>query len=430
MDIRRALIVDDSKLVCFKLGKMLEEKGIPSHAVGSGEEALAYLGANHLPDVVFVDIMMPGMDGYQTIEAIRAQPALAHLPLIMCSSNDTDEDRAQAQRRGANGFLPKPPSPERLSRILSSLSPVISVPAPALVSTAPAPTPALVPTAPAPTPPPAGDIITAEVAARLIREAVEAAERAVHVRMEDLTHRLALETEEAARRVASSIAAETARTVAQRTAAETATQTGGENARQVAVQAAREVVRTLVPELVQERVRMIASTMMPALAEQTIQEASEHLAPEILRQLAAPAAEATLRAALPGVMPGVISEVTTRLRENLRTDLARELSEKVGHAAATLLEGESFRQSMTRTVRSVAENIADQTARSVAEATTRAILEHSLAQAAGKSSPSEQTAQEALHQIEALTSQLRTTQLALGAGLAVVILYLLTKLFI
>ncbi|CAK0748275.1 conserved hypothetical protein [Gammaproteobacteria bacterium] len=430
MDIRRALIVDDSKLVCFKLGKMLEEKGISSHAVGSGEEALVYLGTNPSPDVAFIDIMMPGMDGYQTIEAIRAQPAFAHLPVIMCSSNDTDEDRAQALRRGANGFLPKPPSSERLSRLLSNLSTALA-PAPATPPAPTPPTPALTPTPP----PAAGEHITAEVAGRLVREAVEAAERAVRTRMEDLTHRLALEVEETARRVAGTVATEAARTVAQRTAAETAAQNVGENARQMATQAAGEVVRNLVPELipglVQERMRMIAATMMPALAEQAIQEAGERVGPELLRQLAAPTAEATLRTALPEVVPGVISEVTARLRENLRTDLAREIPDKVGHAAAALLESDSFRLSMTKTVRHVAESIADQTARSVAEATAHAAVEKNLTQTATvKSSPGEQLAQEALRQIEELTQQLRTTKLALGAGLVVVILYLVTRLFI
>lgn len=124
MDIRRALIVDDSKLVCFQLSKILKDKGIASQAVHSGEDAITYLGNNPLPDVIFIDIMMPGMDGYQTTEAIRANPKLAQLPIIMCSSNDTDDDRAQAQQRGANGFLPKPPTPEQITKAFATLTPV------------------------------------------------------------------------------------------------------------------------------------------------------------------------------------------------------------------------------------------------------------------------------------------------------------------
>lgn len=425
MDTRRALIVDDSKLVCFKLGKMLEEKGISSHAVNSGEEALTYLKANPIPDVVFVDIMMPGMDGYQTVEAIRGQPALVQLPVIMCSSNDTDEDRAQAKRRGANGFLPKPPSPDHLAQILSSLSSISLESAAATPVSTPAPTSS-------------GDNITPEVVSRLTQEAIEAAERAVNTRLEDLTQRLGLEVEETARRVAGTLAIETSRSVAQRAATETATQiatqiaaqTVTENLQKVAAQSAGEVARTmiteLVPNLVLERMRAVATTTMPTIAEQTIQEATERLVPMILREMAATASETALRTALPKVE----TELAARLRENLHTDLARETTEKVARAVSVLLESDSFRQSMTRSVRTVSENIADQMARSVAETTARTIVEQTLAQAVNKLSPGEQNALEALRRVEILTLQLRRVTWALGAGLTVVVLYLLARLFI
>jgi len=192
MDIRRALIVDDSKLVCFQLSKILKDKGIASQAVNSGEEAVAYLAKNPLPDVVFIDIMMPGMDGYQTTEAIRAQAALAHLPIIMCSSNDSDEDRAQAKQRGANGFLPKPPTAEQITKTFASLIP------PPKKSDQP-------PVVQTTTPPPGEE---SELTARIKREAVVAAEQTMQSRGEELMRRFAGElTKELTEKATQSITA-------------------------------------------------------------------------------------------------------------------------------------------------------------------------------------------------------------------------------
>ncbi|CAK0764134.1 conserved hypothetical protein [Gammaproteobacteria bacterium] len=431
MDIRRALIVDDSKLVCFKLSKMLEEKGISSQAVNSGEDALTYLGTNPPPDVVFVDIMMPGMDGYQTVEAIRAQPALAQLPIIMCSSNDTDEDRAKAKQRGANGFLPKPPAPDHLFQTLAGLS-TPAIPAPVVPVPVPAPAPVPTPAAHTQPPTPPGvdnNNIPTEVVGRLTREAVKAAEQAVNTRMEDLTHRLALEAEETARRITTTLATETARTVAQRTATEVVGQLAEKNIRQVATQAAGEVARTvvteLVPNLVLERMRALAATTMPAIAEQAIQEAVKRLIPEILQQIAAPATENTLRAA----QPKILAE-SAQLRENLRAELTRELPEKLANAATFFIESDSFRASVTQTVRGIAETVAEKVARPAAEAMTRAMLDQSRVRTASETSPGEQIAREAQRQIEALKSKISRATLALGGGLAVVVLYLVARLFI
>ena len=71
MRLAKALVVDDSKVVQFKLSKMLQARGLGVHAAGSGKEALEYLTSN-TPDVIFMDYMMSDMCGYQTTSIITA----------------------------------------------------------------------------------------------------------------------------------------------------------------------------------------------------------------------------------------------------------------------------------------------------------------------------------------------------------------------
>ncbi len=400
MDVRRVLIVDDSKLVCFKLGKMLEERGISSQAVHSGEEALAYLRANPPPDVAFIDIMMPGMDGFQTIAAIRAEPPLAGLPIIICSSNDTDADRAEATRRGANGFLPKPPASQQLFQTLASLSPAAVAAAPEAHKAASEQGAAR----------PASDHATLEATGQMVRDAIAVAEQALQARIQDLTHRIALETEETARRVTTTLATETARKVAERVVHDLASQALNERLREVvetAGEATRNLARQLVPEALREQ--------LPAIIEQAARNTTERLA------------STNLRPVIEAAVGTVLAEAKTRLHESMQANLARELPTQVAHAVSTLLEGDRFRQAMTRTVSSIAEGVAVQSARTAAEEVARSQIEKAQLQTAARSPTDEQTAKGSVHE---LATQLRRTTLVLGGGLALVILYLVARLFV
>jgi len=73
MRVETALVVDDSKVVQFKLRRMLEARGLEVDVVGSGHESLDYLKIN-LPDVIFMDFMMADMDGYEVTGMITANP--------------------------------------------------------------------------------------------------------------------------------------------------------------------------------------------------------------------------------------------------------------------------------------------------------------------------------------------------------------------
>ncbi len=110
MSEKRALIVDDSKSARLVLKRMLEKLGMAVDAVESANEALDYLHRNR-PDVVFMDHMMPGMDGFEAVSAIKANPATATIPVMMFTSKGGDLYLGQARALGAVGVLPKTVAP-------------------------------------------------------------------------------------------------------------------------------------------------------------------------------------------------------------------------------------------------------------------------------------------------------------------------------
>lgn len=106
MSDKLALVVDDSKMARVVLSKMLKEQQIDVDQVESGEEALGYL-CNHRPDMIFMDHTMPGMDGFQTLRAIRNDPQNAHIPIMMYTSKEGEVFVSQARALGAAAIIPK-----------------------------------------------------------------------------------------------------------------------------------------------------------------------------------------------------------------------------------------------------------------------------------------------------------------------------------
>ncbi len=116
--MRLALIVDDSKTARLLLQKMLSKQDVSSAMVESGEEALDYLKDNN-PDVIFMDHMMPGMDGFDTVKAIKADPEKSSIPIVMHTTKQGDIYLGQAKALGAVDILTKPASPQGLLRVLA-----------------------------------------------------------------------------------------------------------------------------------------------------------------------------------------------------------------------------------------------------------------------------------------------------------------------
>lgn len=110
---KHALVVDDSKAARLVLRRMLEKYGLRVDTVESGAEALEYL-RQHRPDVVFMDHMMPGMDGFEAVRAIKDNPDTATIPVMMYTSKGSDLYLGQARALGAVGVLPKTVAPAEL----------------------------------------------------------------------------------------------------------------------------------------------------------------------------------------------------------------------------------------------------------------------------------------------------------------------------
>ncbi|MGA2127931.1 MAG: response regulator, partial [Xanthobacteraceae bacterium] len=115
---RTALLVDDDARNIFALSSVLERRGMHVLTATTGNEAIQIIDSTPQVAIVLMDIMMPEMDGYQTIEVIRAKPALRRLPIIALTAKAMKGDREKCLEAGASDYLAKPVNTEQL---LSSL---------------------------------------------------------------------------------------------------------------------------------------------------------------------------------------------------------------------------------------------------------------------------------------------------------------------
>ena len=118
--MQEALIVDDSKTARAVLRNKLVKQNIAVAMVESGEEALLYLRDNH-PDMIFMDHMMPGMDGFDAVKAIKSNPKNAAIPIVMHTTKQGDMYIGQAKALGAADLLPKSGTDQDLEQVLDRL---------------------------------------------------------------------------------------------------------------------------------------------------------------------------------------------------------------------------------------------------------------------------------------------------------------------
>src|SRR6478736_3017667 len=120
MTAKHALVGDDSKSAPAVLTRLLEEQGMQVHEAETAEQAIEYL-TQHRPEVIFMDHLMPGMDGFQAVQAIKGNPRTATIPILMYTSQEGELYLGQARALGAVGVLPKSVAPVDVRAVLRQL---------------------------------------------------------------------------------------------------------------------------------------------------------------------------------------------------------------------------------------------------------------------------------------------------------------------
>jgi len=103
----KVLIVDDSPTETHKMTTVLKKHGHDVITAESGEEGVATAKAE-LPDVVLMDIVMPGLNGFQATRQLSKHDTTSHIPVIIVTTKDQETDRLWGKRQGAKGYLTKP----------------------------------------------------------------------------------------------------------------------------------------------------------------------------------------------------------------------------------------------------------------------------------------------------------------------------------
>ncbi|MFZ1326888.1 MAG: response regulator [Candidatus Contendobacter sp.] len=348
MNIKKALVVDDSKVAHLTLRKLLLERGVEVDWVGSGEECIKYLGVRK-PAAIFMDVMMPGMDGFETTRVITSQKLQGPPPIIMCSANATDEDKRDAQESGAIGFLSKPYTPEQLDDVLrlvsqAAASPVEKgaaptapvVPPPVVATQESQPASAAAPPVPkTPTVAPAA-AQTAEVSASEIEQIAEraawaAAEKVARDIIQELVPSLARETAmQAARGVSEDL---------------------GRRSAHAAVRAAQEAAKQVATE--------IARSAAERTARSTAQESARSVAEQAARQISE------------GVSQRSVARGLELNRDELLAEIEQKVGKKIRETLGIITGAPDFKQQILQMVRSNIQPVIETIARETAERTVQ-----------------------------------------------------------
>ncbi|MEO3711971.1 MULTISPECIES: response regulator [Roseateles] len=120
MTIQKILLVDDSKTELHHLSELLTKRGYAVRTAENGEEAMKRLG-EEVPDLILMDVVMPGQNGFQLTRAITRDPRFAHVPVIMCTSKNQETDKVWGMRQGASDYVVKPVKSDELIAKIKAL---------------------------------------------------------------------------------------------------------------------------------------------------------------------------------------------------------------------------------------------------------------------------------------------------------------------
>ncbi len=121
MTIQKVLVVDDSKTELMYLTDLLQKNGMSVRTAENAEDALRRLGEDK-PDLILMDVVMPGQNGFQLTRAINRDPQFADVPIILCTSKNQETDRVWGMRQGARDYITKPVDATELMAKISALA--------------------------------------------------------------------------------------------------------------------------------------------------------------------------------------------------------------------------------------------------------------------------------------------------------------------
>jgi len=120
MSIKKILVVDDSPTERHFLDELLSHAGYLVITAESGEEGIAKAKAER-PDLVLMDVVMPGLNGYQATRTLTRDEQTKHIPVIVCTSKGQETDKIWGLRQGAQDYLVKPVNGEELLARIAAL---------------------------------------------------------------------------------------------------------------------------------------------------------------------------------------------------------------------------------------------------------------------------------------------------------------------
>ncbi len=120
MAIHHVLVVDDSKTELMYLTDVLQKNGMSVRTAEGADEAFKRL-IDQKPDLILMDVVMPGQNGFQLTRTISRTPEYAGIPIIMCTSKNLETDRVWGMRQGAKDYITKPVNPAELMEKIRAL---------------------------------------------------------------------------------------------------------------------------------------------------------------------------------------------------------------------------------------------------------------------------------------------------------------------
>ena len=120
MTIKNILVVDDSKTELMVLSDLLGKNGYSVRTAENAEEAFRRLGEEK-PELILMDVVMPGQNGFQLTRAIARDPQYSSIPIMMCTSKNQETDRVWGMRQGARGYITKPVDAAELQAKIAAL---------------------------------------------------------------------------------------------------------------------------------------------------------------------------------------------------------------------------------------------------------------------------------------------------------------------